>query len=44
MRINTFADGELVKVQKIAQSIYPKFEGKIGSDFMKMSADFVSKS
>lgn len=44
MRINNFADGELAKVQKIAQGIYPKFEAKIGTDFMKMSADFISKA
>ena len=42
MQVNHFAPGELAKVQKIAQGIYPKFKDKIGADFMEMSVNFVS--
>jgi len=41
MQINHFEPGELEKVQEIARTVYPEFEGKIGAEFMKYSMDFL---
>lgn len=42
MQVNTFADGELEKVQEIARGIYGDFEDQIGADFTQESIDFVN--
>ena len=41
MQVNYFEPGELEKVQEIARTVYPEFEGKIGAEFMKFSMDFL---
>lgn len=42
MQVNHFSDGELERVQEVARGIYPQFEDKIGTEFMKKSMDFVN--
>lgn len=44
MQVNSFADGELAKVQEIARGIYGDFKDQIGADFMQTSIDFVKSN
>lgn len=43
MQVNTFAEGELEKVQEIARGVYGEFSEDIGEDFMQKSLNFVSE-
>jgi tripartite ATP-independent transporter DctP family solute receptor len=42
MQVNSFAEGELEKVQEIARGVYDQFSDEIGEDFMQKSLDFVT--
>jgi TRAP-type transport system periplasmic protein len=44
MQVNSFADGELAKVQEIARGIFGDFKDQIGADFMQKSIDFVKSN
>ncbi|MGM0982967.1 MAG: DctP family TRAP transporter solute-binding subunit [Pseudomonadota bacterium] len=43
MQVNSFEEGELEKVQKIARGVYDEFSDEIGEDFMQNSLDFISE-
>ncbi len=43
MQVNSFAEGELERVQEIARGVYDQFSDEIGDDFMQKSLDFVSE-
>ncbi|MDN7131226.1 DctP family TRAP transporter solute-binding subunit [Halomonas sp. MC140] len=43
MQVNSFAEGELEKVQGIARAVYGQFSESIGEDFMQKSLNFVTE-